>query len=90
MKKTTIVLLAAGLISAICLSGPAQAHFGMIIPSDSMVEQRDGNNLTLTLSFSHPFEGIEPEKVLRRCPSVPAKSRYSCIPLQSQQYNVFS
>jgi len=58
MKNTTIMLLTAGLISIICLSGQAQAHFGMIIPSGSMVEQQDNRVLTLTLSFSHPFEGV--------------------------------
>jgi cobalt/nickel transport protein len=63
MKKATIMLLTAGLISVICLSGQAQAHFGMIIPSDSMVGQQDDKVLTLTLSFSHPFEGIGMEMV---------------------------
>ena len=33
------------------------AHFGMIIPSDSMVMQDDERTLDLKLSFSHPFEG---------------------------------
>jgi cobalt/nickel transport protein len=28
----------------------------MIIPSDSMVSQEDGRSVSLTLSFSHPFE----------------------------------
>ncbi len=63
MKNTTRILLTAGLISIICLSGQAQAHFGMIIPSDSMVEQQDNRVLSVTLSFSHPFEGIGMEMV---------------------------
>ena len=50
----TIVLL----VSTLCLAGRAQAHFGMIIPSKSMVLQTDDQTITLTLSFSHPFEGI--------------------------------
>jgi cobalt/nickel transport protein len=66
MKKTTIMLFAAGLISVIYLSGQAQAHFGMIIPSDSMVGQRDDKILRLTLSFSHPFESIGMEMVKPR------------------------
>jgi cobalt/nickel transport protein len=37
---------------------PAAAHFGMIIPSDPMPSQQDGRSLTLTLSFSHPFEDL--------------------------------
>jgi len=36
----------------------AMAHFGMVIPSDSMVMQEDKKNVTLKLSFSHPFEGV--------------------------------
>jgi len=34
------------------------AHFGMVIPSDSMVMQQDNRRITLQLSFSHPFEMI--------------------------------
>ncbi len=43
---------------------PAFAHFGMTIPSDSMVMQDDDRNINLTISFSHPFEtiGMEMEK----------------------------
>ncbi|MBC8390956.1 MAG: DUF4198 domain-containing protein, partial [Deltaproteobacteria bacterium] len=43
----------------IILTGPvAHAHYGMIIPSDSMVMQKENRTVTLKLSFSHPFEGI--------------------------------
>ena len=54
MQKSGIQLLtmAALLIAAV----PAGAHFGMLIPSDSMVTQEDTRTVTLTLSFSHPFE----------------------------------
>jgi cobalt/nickel transport protein len=43
------------------------AHFGMVIPSDSMIMQEDNRNIRLTLSFSHPFEmvGMELEKPKR-------------------------
>lgn len=34
------------------------AHFGMLIPSDSMVMQGDDRRLQVTLSFSHPMEMI--------------------------------
>jgi len=34
------------------------AHFGMIIPSDSMVMQNDNRVIDVTLSFSHPFEMV--------------------------------
>ncbi|MBN1142255.1 MAG: DUF4198 domain-containing protein [Deltaproteobacteria bacterium] len=43
---------------------PASAHFGMIIPSDSMVMQNDPRTVQLEASFSHPFEiaGMELER----------------------------
>jgi cobalt/nickel transport protein len=45
------------------VAAPAFAHFGMIIPSDSMVTQSDNRTVQLTLSFSHPFELIGMELV---------------------------
>jgi cobalt/nickel transport protein len=39
-------------------AGPAWSHFGMLIPSDSMVMQDDNRAVTVTLSFSHPFEMV--------------------------------
>lgn len=41
----------------------AMAHFGMLIPSDSMVMQGDSRTVSLVLSFSHPFEGVGMELV---------------------------
>jgi cobalt/nickel transport protein len=55
MKKGSI--LAAVLLSFQILASPCLAHFGMIIPSDSMVMQGESKTVKLTLSFSHPFEG---------------------------------
>ena len=49
--------LTATLAAAALIGGTAEAHCGMIIPSDSMVSQEDGRSVDLTLSFSHPFEG---------------------------------
>ncbi|GBC62375.1 DUF4198 domain-containing protein [Desulfonema ishimotonii] len=40
------------------VSSTAWAHFGMLIPSDNMVMQTDARNVTLTASFSHPFEMV--------------------------------
>lgn len=34
------------------------AHFGMVIPSDSMVSQYENRKISLKLSFSHPFEAV--------------------------------
>lgn len=58
MKTKALIWSAAVFVSILCLSGQSQAHFGMIIPSDSMVMQKDDKTVTLTLSFSHPFEGV--------------------------------
>jgi nickel transport protein len=38
--------------------GVSFAHFGMVIPSDNMIMQDENRKITLTLSFSHPFEII--------------------------------
>ena len=38
------------------MAGTCFAHFGMVIPSDSMVMEADSRSVTLDLSFSHPFE----------------------------------
>lgn len=37
--------------------GMVFAHYGMIVPSDSMVMQGENRKVKVTLSFSHPFEG---------------------------------
>ncbi|HQZ12033.1 MAG TPA: DUF4198 domain-containing protein [Devosia sp.] len=46
----------AACLLTIAAASPVQAHFGMIIPSDPMVDQVDPRELSLELSFSHPFE----------------------------------
>lgn len=40
------------------MASPGLAHFGMVIPSDTMVMQEDNRTITVTLSFSHPFEMV--------------------------------
>ncbi len=52
--KMTALIVFLTLIAA----GSAWSHFGMLIPSDSMVMQGDSRTVTLTLSFSHPFEMV--------------------------------
>lgn len=61
MKKCSMVFMIAGLILMTGL--PAWSHFGMLIPSDTMVMQEDSRTITLTLSFSHPFEMMGMELV---------------------------
>ena len=55
MRKRTI--LGCIILNLLVGTAPALGHFGMIIPSDSMVLQGDDRTVTLTLSFSHPFDG---------------------------------
>jgi len=61
MQKSilTVVLL----LTLLSISPPVAAHFGMIIPSDSMVMPTDKRTIQLQLSFSHPFENIGMELV---------------------------
>nr|WP_155320504.1 DUF4198 domain-containing protein [Desulfosarcina alkanivorans] len=40
------------------LGTTALAHFGMVIPSDTMVMQDDSRSVRVVLSFSHPMEGV--------------------------------
>lgn len=56
MKKVKFLVLLV--VVFLILAGTASAHYGMIIPSDSMVMQSDNRIINLELSFSHPFEGI--------------------------------
>jgi len=55
MKKTMALL--AGVVFTLVIGGPAAAHFGMLIPSDSMVMPDESRTVEVVLSFSHPFEG---------------------------------
>ena len=57
MKNHVSSLLLA-LSMTIILCTPALAHFGMLIPSDSMVMQGDNRTVHIEASFSHPFETI--------------------------------
>lgn len=64
MKKSFIVssslfalfIFSFYFVSFFIATPSAFAHFGMVIPSDSMVMQKDDRTVNLTLSFSHPFE----------------------------------
>lgn len=52
--------IASGLVIALMIvtTVPAMAHFGMLIPSDTMVMQNDNRTVQVTLSFSHPMEMV--------------------------------
>ena len=45
-------------LSALFCAAPAAAHFGMVIPSDTMVMQDDARMIEVHFSFSHPMEMI--------------------------------
>ncbi len=61
MKRLFILIIMS--IFIIFSARSALAHFGMLIPSDSMVMQTDNRTINLNLSFSHPFEGVGMELV---------------------------
>ncbi|MGD8702660.1 MAG: DUF4198 domain-containing protein [Desulfosarcina sp.] len=52
------LMFSSVLVGLVWFNGPAWAHFGMVIPSDTMVMQDDTRTVTVTLSFSHPMEMI--------------------------------
>ena len=65
MKQRAIILL---LLVTGYLSFPisAHAHFGMLIPSDTMIMQGDNRTVSVQASFSHPFESIGMEMAMPR------------------------
>jgi uncharacterized GH25 family protein len=56
MKKSVLCLVFSLLFLSMCSN--AFAHFGMVIPSDSMVMPGESKIITLTTSFSHPMEVV--------------------------------
>ncbi len=58
-------LIRIGMVAALffTLTGQALGHFGMLIPSDTMVMQDDKRSVKLQLSFSHPMEMVGMELV---------------------------
>jgi len=63
MKQRAIIIL---LILTGHLSFPmsGHAHFGMLIPSDTMIMQGDDRTVSMQISFSHPFEGLGMEMAM--------------------------
>ncbi len=59
-EKMKIRLMLTAVLLGFFFANPpsASAHFGMVIPSDSMVMQGEARDIALTLSFSHPFEMV--------------------------------
>lgn len=61
MKKGTFFTLIIAI--SLLASGSASAHYGMVIPSDTMVMQKENKSVHMTLSFLHPMEMIGMELV---------------------------
>ncbi len=73
MKKVCFIMFA--LAVSFISTNPVFAHFGMLIPSDTMVMQGDNKIVTIDLSFSHPFEGVGMELVKPKTFNVVAKGK---------------
>ncbi len=74
MKKLS-VFLCLSFLGIIFAAASVQAHYGMMIPSDSMIMQDDDRTVHLTASFSHPFEGDGMELVKPKVFSVMANGK---------------
>ncbi len=61
MKKTFILL--CFMCFVLFFARPAMSHFGMVIPSDSMIMADDNRTVNFKISFSHPFELVGMELV---------------------------
>ncbi len=75
MSKRNKFLALVFLLTPLLLCQPAAAHFGMVIPSDSMVMQEDSRTIQVTLSFSHPMEMVGMELVKPEVFNVVANGR---------------
>lgn len=60
LKNLKVVALAVFCTFILGISWQANcyAHFGMVIPSDDIVENQQESNLSLRIMFVHPFEGV--------------------------------
>ncbi|MCK5014002.1 MAG: DUF4198 domain-containing protein, partial [Candidatus Omnitrophica bacterium] len=43
---------------SLLLQTSARAHFGMVIPSEDIVEDQKDADLNIKVMFAHPFEGV--------------------------------
>ncbi|MDR2489024.1 MAG: DUF4198 domain-containing protein [Desulfovibrio sp.] len=48
----------AALVIMFAFSSPAFAHFGMVIPSKGVIEDKKADAISVELSFSHPMEMV--------------------------------
>ncbi len=76
MLKSAFIPAIAIFLSALLWSTTAPAHFGMLIPTDSMVMADDQRSVKVQLSFSHPMEMIGMELAQPKVFKVMANGRY--------------
>ncbi len=55
--KRDVTISVIVMCTVLALAGVATAHFGMIIPSKDVIGKDDKKEISLTLQFTHPFEG---------------------------------
>jgi cobalt/nickel transport protein len=88
MIRLAVGILGAAMVWGGLLGGIAQAHFGMVIPSDSMAMAQDERQVVLTLSFSHPMEMVGMELVKPKIFSVRANGEMQDLLPQLQPTKV--
>jgi hypothetical protein len=66
MKLSMSIRISLTIALILLFTFTASAHFGMVIPSDNMIMQKDPRTVNLVLSFSHPMEMIGMELVKPR------------------------
>ena len=77
------MMVLAGLLS---LPMSVHAHFGMLIPSDTMIMQGDAPMVKVQMSFSHPFEGAGMEMVKpRECRLMTSEKKVDLMGLLKKQ-----
>ncbi|MDP8257882.1 MAG: DUF4198 domain-containing protein [Candidatus Aadella gelida] len=56
-KVKTGLRVAVFLAGVLFIQIPAEAHFGMVIPDEDIVEDQKDTDLNIKVMFAHPFEG---------------------------------
>ncbi len=89
LKNKKCFALAVVLFALFCAT-PAVAHFGMVMPSDSMVMQNDARTIQVVFSFSHPMEMVGMPLVRPKVAKVMANGRHVDIRQQLNPIHVMN
>ncbi len=84
IKSSAFIIL----MSVCALVAPVDAHFGMVIPSDTMIMQNDERTIHVAFSFSHPMELIGMDLAKPKTVRVVAGGRQLDLTQQLQSHNV--